>query len=166
MAHAGNDVVVGVFDSNGQAQAALRELRDSGFTEEQIGLAARDETRVEEGGTKESKAPEGAGAGLAAGAGVGALWGLGVVAGMIPAIGPVIAGGVLASVLASAAGGAVVGGVAGALIGLGIPESEAKRYEEEFKAGRTIVTVRDQVRHAEASAILERHGAHDIHHRV
>lgn len=170
-----NDVVVGVFDDRVHARAAVQELRDAGFTEAQIGIAARDEARaagethaagVERGaGTAgESKAPEGAGAGAAAGAGVGALWALGISAGVLPAIGPVIAGGVLASLVASAAGGAVAGGIVGALVGLGIPEEDAQAYGREFEAGRTIVTVRDDLRHAEASSILDRHGARNIHH--
>jgi hypothetical protein len=168
MANTGHDVVVGVFDTNEQAQAAVRDLRDANFGEDQIGVAVRDAKGTTTTGTDtdETKAPEGAGAGVAAGAGVGALWALGISAGMLPAIGPVIAGGLLASVLASAAGGAVVGGLAGALIGLGIPESEAHRYEEDFKSGRTIVTVRDELRHMEASLILERHGAHNVHHHA
>lgn len=165
---AANDVVVGVFDDQAHARAAVQDLRDAGFTEDQIGVAAREEART--AGTEQgadasgSKAPEGAGTGAAAGAGVGALWALGISAGVLPAVGPVIAGGVLASILASAAGGAVAGGIVGALVGLGIPEEEAKRYGKEFEAGRTIVTVRDALRHAEASAILDRHGAHNIHH--
>lgn len=163
------DVVVGVFDDRGHARAAVQDLRDAGFTEAQIGVAARDETRAtaaepEPVGGRGTKAPEAAGAGAAAGAGVGALWALGITAGVLPALGPVIAGGALASVLASAAGGAVAGGLVGSLVGLGIPEEEAKRYGEEFEAGRTIVTVRDELRHAEATAILDRHGAHNIHH--
>jgi hypothetical protein len=167
MASTNGSVVVGVFDTHDQAQAAVRDLRDARFSEDQIGVAVRDTTRTgETAASDETKAPEGAGAGVAAGAGVGALWALGISAGMLPAIGPVIAGGLLASVLASAAGGAVVGGLAGALVGLGIPESEATRYEEDFKSGRTIVTVRDELRHMEAALILERHGAHNVHHHA
>ena len=62
---------------------------------------------------------------------MGALWGLGILAGIVPAIGPAIAGGTLAAILSSAAAGAATAGVAGALIGLGIPEDEAKRGEEK-----------------------------------
>lgn len=168
MALSNHDIVVGVFDTHDQARAAVDELRDAQFLEEQIGMIVRDQGREGASATtaSETKAPEGAGAGVAAGAGIGALWALGISAGMLPAIGPVIAGGVLASVLASAAGGAVVGGLAGALVGLGIPEHEAQRYEEEFRSGRTLVTVRDSMRQSEATTILQRHGAHDIHHHA
>src|SRR5215218_283492 len=138
-------VAVGVFEDRRHAQAAVDDLRRAGFREDQVGVIARDEagrvsTTVETAGTGSMMA-EGAATGALAGAGAGALWALGIAAGVLPAIGPVIAGGVLASVLASAAGGAAVAGIVGALIGLGIPEEEARYYEGEFKAGRTVVTV-------------------------
>lgn len=164
-----HDVVVGVFDDRRRARAAVEELRAAGFGETQIGVAARDEAH--EAGVepepvtgRSTRSSEAAGTGAAAGAGIGALWALGISAGVLPAIGPVIAGGALASLLASAAGGAVAGGLVGSLIGLGIPEDDAAQYGREFAAGRTIVTVRDGMRHAEASTILDRHGAHNIHH--
>jgi len=37
--------------------------------------------------------------------------------------------------------GAAVGGVAGALIGLGLPEIEAKRYEGKLKQGNVLISV-------------------------
>ena len=42
--------------------------------------------------------------------------------------------------------GRAAGGLVGALIGLGIPEDEAKYYEGEFKSGKTVVTVRAENR--------------------
>jgi len=94
--------------------------------------------------------------------GVGGLWAVGIAAGVLPAIGPAIAGGILASILASAATGAVAGGVIGALLGIGVPEDEAKYYDEEFRSGRTIVTVRAENRFDEAQDVLRRHGAYDV----
>ncbi|MGH7129004.1 MAG: general stress protein, partial [Planctomycetaceae bacterium] len=82
-------------------------------------------------------------------------------AGLLPAIGPVIAGGLLMSILASAAGGAAAGGLVGALIGLGIPEEEARFYDTEFRAGRTVVTVQAGDRYDEAFAICNRRGAYN-----
>ena len=160
--------VVGVFDDRSRAQAAVRDLRQAGFREDQIGVVARghDETTgTTEKEGKGSHIAEGAGIGIAAGAGVGALWALGIVAGFLPAIGPAVAGGIFASILASAAGGAAVAGVAGALIGLGIPKEEAAYYEEEFKAGRTLVTVKAESRYQEARDILRRYGAYDHENR-
>src|SRR4051812_32292672 len=100
--------VVGVFHDRGRAQAAVRELRQAGFREDQIGVVAPGHEGAEATATEQkgSHVAEGAGIGVAAGAGVGALWALGIVAGFLPAIGPAVAGGIFASILASAAGGA------------------------------------------------------------
>ena len=76
-----------------------------------------------------------------------------------------IAGGVLASILASAAGGAAVAGLAGALVGLGIPEDEADYYENEFKSGRTIVTVKTTTRQDDARRILNGYRGYDMESR-
>lgn len=157
--------VVGVFHNQREAQEAIRDLKAAGFTDNDIGLISHHDdgdhahTVHDEHG---NKAGEGAAVGAATGAGVGALWAVGIAAGMLPAIGPVVAGGVLGSVLASAAGGAVAAGIAGALAGLGIPEEEADYYENEFSAGRTLVTVKGSTRRDEAWSILQRHGAYDI----
>jgi outer membrane lipoprotein SlyB len=66
-------------------------------------------------------------------AGIGAL--------AIPGLGPFIAAGPLLAALSGAAAGATVGGIAGALIGLGIPEIEAKRYEGKIKSGNILLSV-------------------------
>jgi hypothetical protein len=58
--------------------------------------------------------------------------------------------------LGGAAAGAAAGGVLGALIALGIPEDEARRHEQEFLAGHTLVVVQALGRGAEALAILDR----------
>src|SRR5512135_2742886 len=157
--------VVGVFEDRRQADTAINELRQAGFREDQIGVATRraegetlEATTAEEG----SRAGTGAITGALAGAGLGGLVGLGVIAGVIPVIGPVIAGGTLAAILANAAGGAAIGGLVGALAGSGIPEEEARYYQGEFEAGRTIVTVKADGRYDEAVTILRRHGAYDM----
>ncbi len=159
---------VGVFHDREHAQAAVSELRQLGFPEDDIGVAYRGEEdvhgahEVREQGTH---AAEGAGVGAATGAGIGALWGLGILAGVLPAVGPAIAGGTLAAILSSAAAGAAAAGLAGALIGAGIPEEEARYYEDEFKAGRIVVTVRGESRYDEAAAVLRRHGGYNMHNR-
>jgi uncharacterized protein (TIGR02271 family) len=157
------NTVIGVFDDQTQAQRAINDLKRAGFTEKQIGVTAhsRDEATKTDTESQGTHAAQGAATGLAAGAGVGALWGLGIVAGLIPAIGPAIAGGTLAAILSSAGAGAAAAGLAGTLIGFGIPEDEAKYYEDEFHAGRTIVSVHADGREAEARSILQRYGSYD-----
>ena len=85
-----------------------------------------------------------------------------MLSGVIPVIGPAIAGGTLGIVLSNAAIGAGVGGLVGALVGAGIPEDEARYYQDEFEAGRTIVTVQANGRADDAIAIFRRYGAYDM----
>jgi hypothetical protein len=66
--------------------------------------------------------------------------------------------------LAGAGAGGAVGGVAGALIGMGIPEYEAKRYEGRVKSGGILLSV-----HCDSSEwvkrgkqLLEQTGAEEI----
>lgn len=47
--------------------------------------------------------------------------------------------------LSGVAAGATAGGVAGALVGLGIPEYEAKAYEDRIKKGGYLVAVHVEV---------------------
>jgi uncharacterized protein (TIGR02271 family) len=156
--------IVGVFADRGHAQQAINELKRAGFEDDQIGVTSRDSTSTTQGDADEgdSYAAEGGMTGLAAGAGIGALWGLAVISNVLPGIGPAIAGGTLAALLSSAAAGAAAAGLAGMLIGLGIPREEAEFYEGEFRAGRTLVTVKSDGRNAEAQSILRRHGGYDI----
>ena len=71
----------------------------------------------------------------------------------------------MAATVGGAAAGAAAGGLLGALTGLGVSEEDAKFYEGEFKAGRTIVSVRAAARYDEAVRILRAEGAYDIESR-
>jgi len=164
MANTTRSTVVGVFEDRLKAREAIEELKRVGFRDNELSVAARDtegwaeKYRTEKGTQME----EGAAIGAAAGAGVGALMSLAITFGVIPVIGPILAAGPIAAALISAAGTAAAGGLIGGLVGMGIPEEEAQYYEEEFKAGRTLVTVQADGRYTEAAAILRRHGAYDM----
>lgn len=77
---------------------------------------------------------------------------------LIPVLGPAFAGGILVTVF-SAALGAVTGGFLGVFAALGVPEEQAQHYEQEFKAGRTIITVKTEERQQDALDILYRNDA-------
>lgn len=66
--------------------------------------------------------------------------------------------------LAGAAGGGAVGGLAGALIGMGIPEFEAKQYEEKIKDGNILMSVHteDSKERERAKGIFTTNRAEDI----
>jgi uncharacterized protein (TIGR02271 family) len=160
--------VVGVFRDPEEARDAVYALKDAGFASDAIGILApdRDQTRAmaEETGTH---AGAGAGTGAVTGGVLGGLagWLLGIGALAIPGAGPFIAAGALATTLGGAAIGAGVGAIAGALVGMGVPEDEAKYYEGEVRGGRTLLTVRADGRYDEVRGILHNQGAYDIQDR-
>lgn len=154
--------VVGVFYTRSEAEAAVRDLRAAGYADDSIGMIARDaEGNMVNERNDETLAGEGAAAGAVVGAGAGALVGLGVLAGTIPVIGPVLALGTLGTVLVNAAGGAAILGIVGALVGVGIPEDDARYYESEVHGGRFLVTVAAADRQSEAWSILHRSGGYN-----
>jgi len=158
--------VVGVFSDQMQAKQAVNDLQRAGFRDDQIGFAVRDQGNTIQDTTTPgttpgtTKAGEGAATGVVAGGLLGGLLGA-AAALLIPGIGPVVAGGILATTLTGAAVGAAAGGILGALTGMGIPEEEARFYENEFQSGRTIVTVKAGERQQETLDILRRDGAYD-----
>lgn len=56
-----------------------------------------------------------------------------------------------------------LGGIIRPLTGLGVPEEEARYYEQEFEKGRILMTARANGRNGQARRILQRRGAHDMH---
>lgn len=71
-------------------------------------------------------------------------WLLGIGALAIPGVGPFIAAGPIMAALAGTAIGGAAGGISGALIGLGIPEYEAKKFEGKLKGERCLVSVHSE----------------------
>jgi hypothetical protein len=163
-------VVAGLFADLPAAKDAVKELKDAGFTDKDIGLAMRN-PRETEGAPEvvtDTRATEEAATGALGGGILGGLTGLLVAAGVvaIPGVGPLLAGGALASVLgvtgasvtAGAGLGAAAGGLVGALVGFDIPESEARHVAAAIRSGRVLVLVKTSERVADARAILQRHG--------
>jgi len=149
------------------AEAMVEELKVAGFSANDISVLFPDKH-----GTKDfahehnTKAPEGAATGAGAGGVVGGAlgWLAGIGALAIPGVGPFIAAGPIMAALSGAAVGAAVGGLGGALIGMGIPEYEAKRYEGKIKAGNILVSVHSENSEdtKRAKEIFERFNAEDI----
>ncbi len=159
MADQNRSTVVGVFQNRGDAQCALDGLKRAGFTDDQIGMAMRNEEGMAPG-TKDTKAGTGAVTGAVTGGVLGGLLGAAVSL-LVPGVGPVLAAGILGTTLAGVAGGAIAGGLIGGLVGMGVPEEEARFYDQEFKAGRVIVTAQADGRYDEAYNILHDCGAYD-----
>jgi hypothetical protein len=70
---------------------------------------------------------------------LGWLTGIGALA--IPGIGPFIAAGPIMAMLGGVAIGGTVGGVTGGLLGLGLPEYEAKQYEGKLRDGNILLSL-------------------------
>lgn len=150
-----------------QAEVIIRNLQAAGFSNNDISVLMAD-TR----GTRDfahehnTKAPEGAATGAGTGAVVGGTlgWLAGIGALAIPGLGPLIAAGPIMAALGGAAVGGTVGGLTGALVGMGIPEFEAKRYEGKVKSGSSLISVHsdNSEETRRAKEIYERAGADDI----
>jgi hypothetical protein len=150
-----------------QAAAIVDRLRDEGFSNNDISALFPDKSGTRDFALqKGTKAPEGAATGAGTGAVLGGAlgWLAGIGALAIPGVGPFVAAGPIAAALSGAAVGGAVGGIAGALIGMGIPEYEAKRYEGKVKQGGILISVHaedsDEVKRAEE--IFKEEDAQDI----
>ena len=146
-----NRRAVGVFSSHKDAENALTELRNAGFSMNHVSIIAKDSERLEQSDrigetrvqelTENTQVDEGAKTGAATGGAVGGLTGLLVGLGTlaIPGVGPIMLAGAaataIATTLAGGAIGAAAGGLVGGLIGLGIPEDRARAYHDHVVQG-------------------------------
>jgi hypothetical protein len=159
--------VMCIVETQSKAEFIVDQVEQAGFPRSDVSVLLPSKS-----GTKDfahehnTKAPEGAVAGVSAGGAVGGTLGLlaGIGALAIPGLGPLIAAGPLLAALSGAAAGAAVGGITGALIGMGIPEMEAKRYEGKIKGGNILISVHtnssDEQKRIEV--IFKNNGANDI----
>lgn len=169
--------VVGVFSSRHDAEAAMNELKRSGFPMQKVSIIARDADRQDDIAGVDltdrnrtgNKADEGAAAGALTGGTLGGITGLLVGLGSlaIPGVGPVLVAGeigtVIASTLAGGAIGAAAGGLVGALVGLGIPEERARVYNDRVSKGGYLAIVSgsdDEI--ATAQMILHQGGIEEM----
>jgi hypothetical protein len=160
--------VFGIYATRRECEEAADELINSGFlpTDLSVLLPENLGNSTNVAVEKSTKAPEGATAGAASGATLGGAFGLlaGLGALAIPGIGPFLAAGPLMATLAGIGVGGALGGFTGALVGMGIPEYEAKRYEGRLQKGGILFSVycetTPQVK--TAKEILGNTGAEDV----
>jgi hypothetical protein len=162
-----NTSVFGIYPSYTSVEGAVDALKAASFRNEDISVLFPENVGSKDfAHEKGTKAPEGtavgAGSGAVVGGALGWLAGIGALA--IPGLGPFIAAGPIMAALAGAGVGGAVGGIAGALVGMGIPEYEAKRYEGRVKEGGILLSVHSDNSEwtKRAKEILERTGAEDI----
>jgi hypothetical protein len=153
--------------SRSQAEQIVAQLQSASFSNNDISVLFPDQATTRDfAHEKNTKAPEGAVTGASTGAVLGGAlgWIAGIGALAIPGVGPFIAAGPIMAALSGAAIGAATGGIAGGLIGLGIPELEAKRYEGKVKAGNLLISVHTEnsAEISRAKDIFTKAGAQDI----
>ncbi|MCE9544202.1 MAG: hypothetical protein K8T25_01570 [Planctomycetia bacterium] len=162
-----SQAVFGIANTLNQAEQIVVRLKVAGFSYDDISVLMPDKSGTRDFAVANStKAPEGAAAGVSAGAALGGAlgWLTGIGALAIPGLGPLIAAGPILATLGGAAVGGAVGGISGALIGMGIPEYEAQRYEGKIQGGAALISVHvnDATEAERAHAVLEQFGAEDI----
>jgi len=162
-----NIAVFGIYPDQLTAEDAVDTLKDIGFRSTDISVLFPDNQGTKDfAHEKHTKAPEVAVAAGSSGAVIGGAlgWLAGIGALAIPGVGPFIAAGPIMGMLGGIGVGGAIGGLAGALIGLGIPEYEAKRYEGRIRRGGILLSVHcDDADWAKrARNILFQTGAEDV----
>lgn len=135
--------VIGVYENEQQAAEVVKDLKDKGYTTDEISIIAKNTKELSEI-TNEVKpsTKDGAIAGALTGGAIGIA---GVIAGLstvlIPGFSAVLAAGPIITTI----GGAVVGANSGAgglkhaLMEIGVPDDEAERYSNDAKDGKVLV---------------------------
>ena len=157
-----NTAVFGIYPSSLDAERGAADLISAGFSSRDISVLLPDVR-------SKHKSPEGTGVTEGAGAPAGQLSGaLGILDGagalVIPDVGPIVVAGPIFSGLAGLNVGGAAKGLVAALAGLGIPEYEAKRYEDRVKDGGTLLSVHCEsaARVKRAKQVLNSSGADDV----
>jgi hypothetical protein len=146
--------VIGIVDTPSQAELTVRRLAAEGFAAERISVLYPDRHGDHDFAFEaQTKAPEGALAGIGLGAIVGAMVGIALgIVGVEPGHDALLEAGPVLTALAGAALGALVLGLVGAVIGARMPEIEARHYEGKVRVGTVLVGVHaasaDEVRRA------------------
>lgn len=168
-------MVLGIFSDRPMAEEAISRLEEQGFNPRDISIIMRDQQTKQVASSTGSNIGTGAATGATTGGVVGALTGLlaGIGAITIPGIGALLIGGPVAAALGltgaaattltGAVTGIVAGGIIGGLIGLGVPEEEAKVYEARIREGGILLAVPvDNISEVDALDVMEDCGADQI----
>lgn len=157
----------GIYSDQKVVTDAMEALKAAGFRSTDMSVLYPENLGSKDlGHEKHSKAPEGAVAGGGSGALVGAAlgWLAGAGSLFVPGLEPVAAAGPVLGMLGGMGVGVTLGGLGGALVGAGIPEYEAKRFEGSVRNGGILLSVHcdDQQWAHTARQILKQSGGRDI----
>ena len=158
--------VLGTFEEETQATGALNALREASFRPEQVSVISRDTAAAKQLAADSDMVADEAGRGAMAGTLLGGLagWLIGLSAFAIPGVGPIVGAGIIGTTLAGAGLGAAAGGFVGALGTYGIPDTEARDYEEALKEGHVLISVHanGNTEAARARAIFQTNGSQRV----
>jgi uncharacterized membrane protein len=165
-----NNSVVATYPAHTAAEAAIKELQQSGFDMKKLSIVGRDyqtdQHVVGYYNTGDRMKMWGK-----IGAFWGGLWGLFLGSGFfwIPGVGPILAAGPLVSWIVGALEGAIVMGglsaVGAGLYSVGIPEDSILRYETALKTGKFVLIVHGSKEEAvNAKEILNRTNPDTLEH--
>jgi hypothetical protein len=138
-------------DQVSQVRTIVDELHAAGFPTDAISVVFPDRHRQELMGLAPELVREvhrQSGQGAVVGATTGGVlgtamaWLAGVGVLTLPGVGPLLAVGPILAVLSGIGIGASLGGLAGALIGWGMPELDARRFESHISDGRILIAAR------------------------
>jgi hypothetical protein len=166
--------VAGIFQSRGDAERAIGNLRSAGIAEDKINLLTPGTSDKEVNASVPTTETEQPGMGGALGGTVGAA--LGTAGGMqigaalasllVPGVGPVLAGGLLGAALLGI-GGAAAGAAAGSALEEsveGLPHDELYVYEDALRRGRSVIIVvaDDEAQADTVRGVLAQSGAESV----
>jgi hypothetical protein len=162
-----NIAVFGIYPHRASFEYALGVLKQEGFRDADVSVLVQENSGTKDLATeKATKAPEGAATGAGSAAVIGGALGLltGTGALQIPGLGSFLVAGPLVATLAGIGVGSMLGGLSGALLGLRMPEYEAKRYLGRIEKGGILLSVHcDNPYWAnKAKGLLNSTGAEDI----
>lgn len=171
--------VLGLFNTRENADSAITQLENIGYSAQNISVIVRDNST---GGTTTvttdaAGSAEGAVSGATTGAAVGGVAGLlvGLGALAIPGVGALFITGPIAAALgltgaaATTASGAMTGALAGGLIGaltnMGVEEETARIYEDRVRSGDILLAapVIDNTTETDVTAAFNNNGASEVH---
>jgi len=153
-----DNAVVAIYSTHTAAEAAVKELQQSGFDMEKLSIVGRD-CHTEENVVGYYNTGDRMQAWGKAGAFWGGLWGflVGSAFFSIPGLGPILVAGPLVSWIVGGLEGAILMGglsaVGAGLYGLGIPKDSILRYETAIKNDKFVLIVHgsiDDTTHAQA----------------
>jgi hypothetical protein len=162
-----NKSIIGIVDTDLDAQSILGDLRRVGFEPADISVLLPDNSGQRDFGYQQSsKAPEaallGTGLGGMLGATLGACASLGLL--NFPGLEAFALAGPMIAALSGGAAGAAIGCIGGALTGRAMPEIEAKRYSGKVVSSNILIAVHVESNDARriSESVLSRGGAHNV----